>query len=144
MSLEPATSDKSLDGEQQHKLGEQQLQEEVEEQPKRVPPVEVGKRGWLNKRLDGIPFVSVSGKFISPPPAHHPIAFFFFFVYCFAFFVWFDSTLTRRAEKRTLGENRGRNSEKRRKSSGLTGGWGGMGLSLALTRDHGSSDIWSH
>ena len=67
MSLEPATSDKSLVGEQQHKLGEQQLQEEVEEQPKRVPPVEVGKRGWLNKRFDGIPFVSVSGKFVSPP-----------------------------------------------------------------------------
>jgi len=53
MSLEPATRDVSLQGEQLHKSA-QPLEREVEEQPKHVPPV--GKT-----MLEGIPFASVPG-----------------------------------------------------------------------------------
>jgi hypothetical protein len=41
LSLEPATRDMSLEGEQ-HKPDTQPLKQEVEEQPKHVPPGEVG------------------------------------------------------------------------------------------------------
>ena len=53
MSLEPATRDVSLQGEQLHKFA-QPLESEVGEQPKHVPPV--GKT-----RLEGGTFASVPG-----------------------------------------------------------------------------------
>ena len=56
MSLEPATRDVSLEGE--HTQDEQPVKEEVEEQPKRVPPLET--------RFEGDPPTSAqsSGKFV--------------------------------------------------------------------------------
>jgi hypothetical protein len=56
MSLEPATRDVSLEGE--HTQDEQPVKEEVEEQPKRVPPLET--------RFEGDPPTSAqsSGKFL--------------------------------------------------------------------------------